>query len=66
MILKLLPESHPDLPSVYDSIGDLNMYITNWNEALKNYQLSYEIKKKKAHLYHQSIGIRSDPLRAFR
>ncbi|CAF1289003.1 unnamed protein product [Adineta ricciae] len=57
MILKLLPKSHYDVPLVYDYIGDLNMYITNWNEALKSYELSYKIKRKNSHSYRQTVGI---------
>ncbi|CAF1272174.1 unnamed protein product [Adineta steineri] len=58
MMLKILPKSHSDLPLVYDYIGDLNMHTTNWNEAFKNFHLSYEIKKTKTHPnHHQTIGI---------
>jgi uncharacterized protein HemY len=47
MMLNVLPKSHPDRASVYEYIGDLNMRTTNWNEALRNFNLAYEIKKKK-------------------
>lgn len=56
MMLHALPKSHIDLALVYDHIGDLNMQTTNWNEALKNFNLAYEIKKKRRPSNHPDIG----------
>jgi tetratricopeptide (TPR) repeat protein len=56
MMLNVLPKSHADLALVYDCIGDLKMHTTNWNEAFKNFNLAYEIKKKKLHSNPQNIG----------
>jgi tetratricopeptide (TPR) repeat protein len=47
MLLKDLPKTHDDLASVYDYIGELNMRTTNWKEALKNFELANEMKRKK-------------------
>jgi len=47
MLLKDLPRTDNDLPSVYDYVGELNMRTTNWNEALKNFELAYGMKRKK-------------------
>ena len=57
MLINVLPKSHPDLPLVYDYIGDLHMHTTNWNKAFKNFHLAYEIKKKKSHSNHRTIGV---------
>jgi tetratricopeptide (TPR) repeat protein len=46
LMLKVLPKHHSDLASVYDSIGNLNLRTTNWNEALKNFNNAYKIKMK--------------------
>ncbi|CAF0854874.1 unnamed protein product [Rotaria sordida] len=32
------------------------MQITNWKEALKYFNLAYELKKKKFHSNHRKIG----------
>jgi tetratricopeptide (TPR) repeat protein len=47
MLLKDLPRTHDDLPSVYDYVGELNMRTTNWKEALKNFELAEVMKRKK-------------------
>ena len=56
MMLQTLPKSHEDIASVYDHMGDLNMQTTNWNEALRNFNIAYEIKKKKRPLNHPDIS----------
>ena len=48
LMLQVLPNDHDDLPLVYDHIGDLHMRITNWNEAFRNFNRSYELKKNSA------------------
>ncbi|UJR08045.1 hypothetical protein I4U23_012322 [Adineta vaga] len=57
LMIKVLPKSHQDLGTVYDAIGNLNMRITNWNEALKNFHQAYEIKKKFYEKNHPELGI---------
>jgi tetratricopeptide (TPR) repeat protein len=44
---------------VYDFIGDMKMRITNWNEALKNFNYAYMLKEKKYHrcTNHPDFGI---------
>ncbi|CAF3567861.1 unnamed protein product [Rotaria sp. Silwood1] len=55
-LLQVLPVKHADRASIYDYMGTLNMRITNWKEALKNFNLAYEIKKKELHSNHRKIG----------
>ncbi|CAF3950934.1 unnamed protein product, partial [Adineta steineri] len=57
MLLQELPRSHQDIPLAYDYIGDLNMRSSNWNEALHNFNLAYEIKKKFLSSNHSLIAI---------
>ncbi|CAF3916032.1 unnamed protein product [Adineta steineri] len=57
MLLQELPRSHQDIPLAYDYIGDLNMRSSNWNEALHNFNLAYEIKKKFFSANHSLIAI---------
>jgi tetratricopeptide (TPR) repeat protein len=56
IILQLLPKSHEDSALIYDHIGDLNMRTSNWNEALKNFNLAYEIKKKILSVNHPLLA----------
>jgi len=58
MLLEL-PEHHKHIALVYDFIGDMKMRITNWNEALKNFNSAYMLKKKKYHgcANHPDFGI---------
>ncbi|CAF0933258.1 unnamed protein product [Adineta steineri] len=47
MILKNLPElDHQDRPLIYEYLGDLQMHVKNYNDALKYFQKSYELKEK--------------------
>jgi len=58
LMLKVLPKHHSDLASVYDSIGNLNLRTTNWNEALKNFNNAYIIKKKSGYdNHHPDLGV---------
>ena len=57
MMLSVLPESHEDLPFIYDHLGDLNMIKTNWKEAFYNFHLAYEMKKKTLPASHPLIGL---------
>ncbi|CAF0800556.1 unnamed protein product, partial [Adineta steineri] len=46
MILRNLPEYyHPDQPFIYEYLGDLQMRVKNFNNALEYFQKSYELKQ---------------------
>ncbi|CAF1398789.1 unnamed protein product [Adineta steineri] len=48
MILQNLPErDHQDRPLTYEYLGDLEMRVKNYSNALKYFQESYELKQKK-------------------
>jgi tetratricopeptide (TPR) repeat protein len=57
MLLQVLPRSNKDLAVVYDHIGDLNMRKTNYNKALTNFNLAYEIKQKYLCSNQPEIGV---------
>ncbi|CAF1638069.1 unnamed protein product, partial [Didymodactylos carnosus] len=57
MMLQVLPRQHEDLASVYDHIGELNMRTTNWNEAIKNFNSAYQIKKKNAVIHKRQFKL---------
>ncbi|CAF1433687.1 unnamed protein product [Adineta steineri] len=57
MILQELTKNHYDIPLIYDHLADLFMKITNWNEALKYFNLSFELKKKNLYFYQSNISI---------
>jgi tetratricopeptide (TPR) repeat protein len=57
MMSHALPKYHKDLPLIYDHLGDLNMRITNWNEALKHFIIAYKIKKKRLAGDHPDLGV---------
>lgn len=57
MMLRELPNHHEDLPSVYDHIADINMRISNWNEAFLYLNAAYEIKKIKYRCNHPNLAV---------
>ncbi|CAF1393953.1 unnamed protein product [Adineta steineri] len=57
MMLSILPREHEDLASVYDHIGDLNMRITNWNEAYTSFCIALNIKKTRLRSNHPSFAV---------
>lgn len=57
-MLQELPVNHKDIALAYDFIGDMNMRIKNWNEAMKHFNHAYLLKKKKYRwTNHQNFGI---------
>ncbi|CAF3875833.1 unnamed protein product [Rotaria sp. Silwood1] len=46
MLLKSLPSDHPDIAAVYNNIGNVHDRKDEWNLALKNYEIAYEISIK--------------------
>lgn len=57
MMLQVLPKSHGDLAAVNDRIGNIHKQTTNWQEALKYFQLAHEIQKKKRPSNHPNIDV---------
>ncbi|CAF0975180.1 unnamed protein product [Rotaria sp. Silwood1] len=57
MMLRVLPSHHEDLALVYDHLGDLNMHVSNWNEAFLYLNAAYEIKKAKFRPNHPNLAM---------
>ncbi len=54
LMLQVLPKNHADFALAYDHMGDLYMRMTNWNEALRNFNRAYQIKKQIFRSTHHS------------
>ncbi|CAF1592741.1 unnamed protein product, partial [Didymodactylos carnosus] len=57
MMLHVLTKTHPNVTFIYDHLGDLYMRITSWNDALKNFNFAYRIKKNNFPLNHPMFGL---------
>jgi tetratricopeptide (TPR) repeat protein len=47
ILLKLLPADHSDIASVYTDIGNVHNQRDEWDLALKNFEIGYEIRKNR-------------------
>ncbi|CAF1144346.1 unnamed protein product [Adineta steineri] len=56
MLLKSLPDDHPDLAAVYNHIGIVHMERGELNFALKNYEIAYEMRRKQLPSNHPDIA----------
>jgi tetratricopeptide (TPR) repeat protein len=56
-MLQELPKNHKDIPLIYHFIGDIKMRITNWNEALTNFNRAYMLKRKSHSGKHPDFAI---------
>ncbi len=52
ILLKSLPSDHPDIDSVYNDIGNVH----DKKDELKNYEIGYEIRRKRLQLNHPCIA----------
>ncbi|CAF0863477.1 unnamed protein product [Adineta steineri] len=52
MLLKSLPQDHPDIPAVYNNIGIVHKRRDELNLALKNLEIGYEIRRKQLPTNH--------------
>ncbi|CAF1570958.1 unnamed protein product, partial [Didymodactylos carnosus] len=57
MMLQVLSEQHPDLPSIYDHIGNLKMHTNNYYGAFHNFNVSYRLKCKTLSSEHSDMSI---------
>jgi tetratricopeptide (TPR) repeat protein len=55
-LLKSLPSDHPDIGSVYNNIGEVYRYKDDMNLALKNYEIGYDICRKRLSPDHPHIA----------
>lgn len=55
-LLEMPSSISKDRPTIYDFIAKLNMQISNWKEAFKYFELSYEMMKKTLHSKHPRFG----------
>jgi tetratricopeptide (TPR) repeat protein len=56
ILLRLLPADHVDIASVYNNIGNVHNLRDEWDLALKNFKIGYEIRKKRLPPDHPHIG----------
>ena len=56
ILLRLLRFDHPDIASVYNNIGNIHNQRDQWDIALRNFQLGYELRKKRLPPDHPHIG----------
>jgi tetratricopeptide (TPR) repeat protein len=56
ILLKLLPDDHTDIASVYNNIGNVHNLRDEWDLALKNFEKGYEIRKEKLEPVHLHIA----------
>ncbi|CAF4119734.1 unnamed protein product [Adineta steineri] len=56
MLLKSLPQDHPDLAAVYNHIGIVHNRRKELNLALKNFEIAYEIRQKQLPSNHPHIA----------
>jgi tetratricopeptide (TPR) repeat protein len=56
MLLKSLPSDHSDIASVYNWIGVIHHTRKEFNLALENYQIAYEIRRERLPPDHPSIA----------
>ena len=56
LLLRLLPADHEDIGSVYNNIGNVHNLRDEWDTALKNFELGYEIRKKRLPPEHPHIA----------
>jgi tetratricopeptide (TPR) repeat protein len=56
MLLKSLPSDHPDIAAVYNNIGAVHHKKDELNLALKNYEIAYEIRRKRLTPNHPHIA----------
>ncbi|CAF1240591.1 unnamed protein product [Adineta steineri] len=47
MLLKSLPHGHPDIATIYNSIGIVHERRNELNLALKNFRIAYEMRRKQ-------------------
>ncbi|CAF0859397.1 unnamed protein product [Adineta steineri] len=52
MLLKSLPDDHPDIACVYNGIGAVHDVRDELNLALKNYEIAYEMRRKQSSSNH--------------
>ncbi|CAF3795402.1 unnamed protein product, partial [Rotaria sordida] len=57
MLLKSLPFDHPDIASVHNATGNVCERKGEFNLALKNYELAYQIRQEKLSSDHPHIAI---------
>ncbi len=56
MLLKSLSSGHPDIAAVYNNIGAVHHKKDELNLALKNYEIAYEIRRKRLAPNHPHIA----------
>ncbi|CAF1408189.1 unnamed protein product [Adineta steineri] len=56
MLLKSLPHDHPDIASVYNSIGGVHSARSELNLALKNIEIAYEMYRKQPPSNHPHVA----------
>ncbi|CAF0948433.1 unnamed protein product [Adineta steineri] len=56
MLLKSLPQDHPDIAAVYNNIGIVHKRRDELNLALKNLEIAYEIRRKQLPSNHPHIA----------
>ncbi|CAF0898613.1 unnamed protein product [Adineta steineri] len=56
MLLKSLPDDHPDIAAVYNNIGAVHRKKDELNLALKNLEIAYEIRRKQLPSNHSHIA----------
>ncbi|CAF4187265.1 unnamed protein product [Adineta steineri] len=56
MLLKSLPDDHPDIAAIFNSIGLVHMKRDELNLALKNFEIAYEMRRKQLPSNHPHIA----------
>ena len=57
LMLKQLPRSDKLSANIYEMIGNMQMCVTNWNEALINFDEAYRFRKTYCSGNHPDLGI---------
>ncbi|CAF0898582.1 unnamed protein product [Adineta steineri] len=56
MLLKSLPDGHPDIAAAYNNIGLVHRERNELNLALKNFEIAYEMRQKQLPSNHPHIA----------
>ncbi|CAF1228454.1 unnamed protein product [Adineta steineri] len=56
MLLKSLSQDHPDIAAVYNNIGIVHYKRNEYNLALKNFEITYEMRRKQLPSDHPHIA----------
>ncbi|CAF4046149.1 unnamed protein product, partial [Adineta steineri] len=56
MLLKSLPHDHPDIAAIFNHIGAVHYKRNEYNLALRNYEIAYEMRRKQLPSNHPHIA----------